>query len=475
MSFTGLLLLIISQFIIGRGLLYVFKVKDSLVNVVMLSTLIGIACISMLPMFIEMLRLPINKTNIMVSIAMTVISTNILAVRHYRLPYLEIKKLKFPELYEIVFIIVLIFLMIPSVWRCYYYPPNARDVLSGPEALSHYAILEHKVNNSVFSINLLDSTPNLLKPPFLTNLQIIYKMFVHPFGQIWLTILVVSFLVWIYNIIRKRLHPVLTGALIVMLVAIPELYGYSYVLLWDYSNMIFYFAGIYYLYEYINNKQYNYLFFSSLLFGFATFIRLDSLVFIGLTALLTMIYLWKDDVSIKKLAISTSSILVIPLAFYFLWIKIFIPNYLPHGIVFEDNFKPGSVPTYFEWLQKMNGNLIFGGDNLDLYSYFIYLFILVLLIDIIVYRKFNKEAIFLIICIAIIFFGMPLISYFTNWFNITTAKRGIFKMFPLMILYYTRSSTFLSLNTAINNFENKDLSTSPKPIATIKPVNKKKK
>ena len=55
--------------------------------------------------------------------------------------------------------------------------------------------------------------------------------------------------------------------------------------------------------------------------------------------------------------------------------------------------------------------------------------------------------------IAIIYFGMPLLSYLTTWFNITTAKRGFFKMFPMMILYMRSSALFTKLSQLITSFE----------------------
>lgn len=477
MNTAGLILLIIAQFLTGRGILYLFRIKEKAIVLFAISSIVGIAVFSLLPMLLELFKLPITKTNVLVSIIVATLLPNIFVIRRYKISSLKPNVFKMPALYEILFIVVYAALLVPSIWRCYYYPPYARDVLSGPEALSHYALIEHKISNSVFSVNLLESTPNLLKPPYITDLQIIYKMFVHPFGQLWLTILTIAFLAWVYNLVRDRLHPALAGMVTLLFLTIPEVYGYTYVLLWDYSNMVFFFAGYYYLFQYTRTKEYNLFMFGVLLLGFATFVRLDTLIFIGLTTPLLFVYLYRDKVALSRIGYSIGLMLAVPLVFYFVWVNIFVKYYLPVGTNLESELNPGPVSMYFDWMARINNELIFGGDNLQLYSYIIYIFILVFVADIIVYRKkINKEAIFMLVGIAIIYFGLPLMSYFTKWFNITTAKRGIFKMFPLIIMYLCNSPLLLKLSEAIKAFEFPSAEAKQVKVAPVaKTVGKKKK
>lgn len=477
MNIAGLLFLVITQFLTGRGILYLFKINGKALMLFAMSCLLGIATFSTLPMILELLKLPINKNNVLLLICLTTLLANIFVIRRYSLSPVKSFNFKFPDLYELLFLAIYTALMIPSVWRCYYYPPYARDVLSGPEALSHYALIEHKISNSVFTVNLLDSTPNLLKPPYITDLQIIYKLFVHPFGQVWISIIVISFIVWLYSLVREKVHPVIAGMLLLLFISIPEVYGYTYVILWDYSNMVYFFCGYYYLSQYIRTKEYNHFLLGVLLLGFATFVRLDTLIFIGLTAPLLFVYLFRDKVSVSIIRYSIGLMLAVPLAFYFVWVNIFVKYYLPVGTNLESELNPGPVSMYFDWMGRINNELIFGGDNLQLYSYIIYIFILVLIADIIVYRKkLSKEAVFMLVGIAIIYFGLPLMSYFTKWFNITTAKRGIFKMFPLIIMYLCSSPLLLKLSEAIKSFEFPSVEEKQVRVAPIaKPAGKKKK
>ncbi|MCB0698158.1 MAG: hypothetical protein KDC07_12390, partial [Chitinophagaceae bacterium] len=450
MNIPGLIFLLTTQFVAGRGILALFNIKQKTLHTIVLAMLNGIMVISLVPMLIELAHIPITKTNIILSISLISIALFAIPFKRYNFSILQLKnkEYKLPSLYEVLFILFLVFIMIPSIWRTYYFPPNARDVLSGPEALAKYAIEEHTLNNSVFSMNLLEATPNLLKPPFISDLQIVYKLLVHPFGQVWLTIIVLCFLTWLYSLLREKLHPVLAGLITLLFISIPELYGYTYILLWDYSNMVFFFAGFYFLNQYFEHKQNSCFLYSCLMFGFATFIRVETLIFAGLITPYIFFRLWQEKVSIQRVIINLVLFLAVPFIFYFIWIDIFVKYYLPPGLNLgaELNFSPAT--SFFGWLSKINSRLIFGGINIALYGYFIYFFLLILLIDAIFFRSFNKEARLLLFGILVIYLGLPMLIYVTKWFNITTAKRGLFKAFPLIALYMGNSALFLKLSRA---------------------------
>jgi hypothetical protein len=68
-------------------------------------------------------------------------------------------------------------------------PPTPRDLTSGAEAIAEFAVREGRMINSVFSV---DVGNNAVKPPFITSLQIIYKLAGFPFGKVWLSTIFVS-------------------------------------------------------------------------------------------------------------------------------------------------------------------------------------------------------------------------------------------------------------------------------------------
>ena len=168
--------------------------------------------------------------------------------------------------------------------------------------------------------------------------------------------------------------------------------------------------------------------------------------------------------------------LLIPFVFYFFWVNIFIKYYMPVGTSLSDELNPSSVSLYFQWLKDITLKLTFGGQNYLLYGLFINTFVILVAVDAIFFRRFSREGIFMLICIAVVYFGMPLLAYFTHWFNMTTAKRGIFKMFPLMVMYMRNSGFLLYLSKAITSFEFPEPKThTAKPAVATAHSHKKKK
>ncbi|WP_431211949.1 hypothetical protein ACQ86N_40220 [Puia sp. P3] len=119
-------------------------------------------------------------------------------------------------------------------------------MLSGPETIAEYAIREQSMINSFFGLDL-SSTNNQFKSPFLISLQVIYKLAGFPFGQVWLSVVFISFTVFLYHFLRERLHPVLAGLLLLLFLMTPEIFAYTFMILYDYSNMVFFCLGLYFL------------------------------------------------------------------------------------------------------------------------------------------------------------------------------------------------------------------------------------
>ena len=125
-----------------------------------------------------------------------------------------------------------------------------------------------------------------------------------------------------------------------------------------------------------------------------------------------------------------------------------------------------------------NPNIIQLARN-QLKGLYIYAFIMVVVLDLIIFRKITKEGRYFLYGIAVIYFGMPLLTYLTDWFNITTAKRGLFKMFPLMLLYISHSGIITRLSQAITAFEHPVVAQKAQKaearVQAGQPKNKKKK
>lgn len=468
MNIAGLLFVLFAHYFTGKGMLKLLKAELNPLANFCFSMIIGVVIISFAPCILQLLHIPLVAQSVAVAIAIITVAFSIPLFFNFKMP--KIGKITFPALYEWPFLIIIIILIALSVWRCFYFPPYARDMLSGPELVSEYAVREHTFINSVYNIDLHTSN-NYFKSPYITSLQIIYKLLVCPFGQLWLSVLFVSFIVWVYSILKERVHPFLAAALLLFFMAIPELYAYSYVLLYDYSNMIFFFSGFYFLVRYLIADKRSYFLFSIFLFAFATYIRTETLILLGMLSTMPLYYFYKWKIGIKKIAWRIGLFLVIPAIFYFVCINIFVRLFVPLPFNLSSNLNPNlsNVHEFFDRLTDMQTQLVFTPWGLALYGYFIYTFYILVAADFIFKRrKYSEESKLFLYGVAVVIVGLAFIGYLLPLADLSnTTKRGMFKMIPLILLYMADSSIVQSLSRGLSKWENPP---AKNPVAAAKNV-----
>ena len=470
MNFAGLLFLLVAHYITGRGILQLFRLQLDNVVTICCSFIISVPVLSLAPCILQLLKMPITGTTVFAAVSVFTVISSIPLFLNFKMP--RFQKISMPKLYEWPAFLVIIFFIVMSLWRCYYMPPYSRDMLSGPELIAEYTVREHTMINSVFNIDLSTSN-NYHKSPFVTSLQIIYKLLVFQYGQLWLSILFLSFTTFIYTLLRSRLHPLLAGFFLVLFTTVPELYAYTFVILYDYSNMVFFFSGFYFLTMYLQNDRQNDLAFSIFLFGLATYIRTESLILIAMMTPLLMIHLYKKKLPLKTSALRLLLFLVVPAAFYYLCINVFVAHFVPIKMNVADNINPnlGDLSVLTQRLSDIFSLLIFSFAGSEYYGYFFFIFTAILCLDIIWMRKFNKEAVYALYGVAVIYFGLGFIGYLLPLADLgNTTKRGFFKAIPMMLLYMANSGAILRLSQGIKNWE-MGSQHKAKP-ATVKPHHK---
>src|SRR5258708_13313219 len=246
------LFLLVCYLLSGYGLLTLFGMRLKAVYMITLSLLLGIAVASFIPFLLQLFYILITGPTVFGALLLAALLLNIPSILRLRKEGLTAFIRSFRpgrfrmQSYEIPYWLIIGFLIFVSVWRCYYLPPTSRDALSGPETIAEYAVREQTMINSFFRIDLW-STNNQFKSPFLISLQIIYKLAGFPFGQVWLSIVFVCFIVFLYHVLKEKLHPLIAGLLLLLFLMTPDMYPYSFMILYDYSNMVFVFFSFYFL------------------------------------------------------------------------------------------------------------------------------------------------------------------------------------------------------------------------------------
>ncbi|HMG83799.1 MAG TPA: hypothetical protein VK559_12235 [Ferruginibacter sp.] len=443
------------QFIIGLGILSCLNIRGKSFMRIALCILTGLMIFAIIPYFLQIIHLPITAANIAILITLAAVIANSQFKKSWR--YLKdiIANIKLPKLYEIPFFLIIGFIFLMGAWRCYYEAPVSRDLTSGSEAIAEYTVKENTMINSVFTVNM-DENNNIFKPPSVTSLQVIYKYAGFPFGQVWLINVVLCFLVFMYGVLTEKIHPILAGTLLLFLIAAPEFYAYSFMVLFDYTNTVFYTITCYFLYKFFTEKTANNLIFASIMGGFATYLRSETPILIGLLSLILLAYFIRKKTPFITMLWQGGLFLGVPFIFYFVTSYYYIHS-LPIAYPVSDqiNKKLGDLGPLWDRFSDINSKLLFCDFGITLYGYLIYLFTLFFIADMIFFfipdikkrKAVNKPIVYWLLAIATVYFGVAIIGFLlplADLFN--TTKRELFKLLPLLVIYLSFNRIVLAIS-----------------------------
>ncbi len=347
-------------------------------------------------------------------------------------------RLKQIPLYEIVFLVVIAALFFISAWRCYYFPVKTYDSIVGIDLVAKYAVEEGQIQSRVFSEIKDELSTQPYYAPFAALSQITYMLSGVSNGKIWLSFMFLSLIVIFYGNLRREIHPLLAGLLIVILIAIPEMYPYTYLLQTDFSNAVFVCLSLVYGFYFIQKKEDQYFWVSAILFGFATWTRSETISFAVMTALLIFIFIIRDKTpqSVKYPLI----FIAISFLFFALWNLYYLPlklNYSP-----ESYFRFGFWD--FERIKLLGAGMMKVFLSAGLWGYLPYFFFVIAVINLVLFRDFKN--IFLLVWIILLFGGFWVLLYHLqlnpNATIAYTFRRGTFKMWPIIIFYIGTSALF---------------------------------
>ena len=491
MPFLALFLLICCHLLTGYGILRCFGLRLKKVYTVTLSFLLGIALASFVPFLLQLLYIPITGFTVFGSLTLAALLLNIPTVIRIRKEGLlaTLRRLAPGPMrirpYEITYWLAIGFLVFVSIWRCYYYPPTSRDALSGPEAIAEYTVREHTMVNSFFNVDL-QSTNNQFKSPFLISLQVIYKLAGFPFGQIWLSIVFISLTVFLYHALRETLHPLLAATLLLLFTMAPEPYAYTFMILYDYSNMVYFFLGLYFLFRYFsasrqtsgslseythppvtapasssapisNGTAVGSFYLAGLLLGIATYIRSETIVLNGLFLPPILLMQRRERVPFGKMATSDLLFLLPSLIGYYLPVQLYNNHYLPvHYVVGSLVDHHLALSGLFRRYADIFTKLLTGELSVRLWGYFYYLAAVLLVAQALFVRRFNRDALNWLYAVAVVYLGLGLIGWLLPVMDLTdSTKRGLFKLLPPALFYLANNQLLIRFSVFLARWEQK--------------------
>jgi hypothetical protein len=461
MLLISYLLLLLYYLVAGYGVLTLFRLRLKTAYMITLSMLLGVAVASVVPFLMQLLFIPLTPAavfGLLILAALALNTPSLLRIRREGFTAFRqsLKPAPFRILpYEIPFMAVFAFFVIVSIWRCYYLPPTSRDALSGPEAIAEFAVREHSMINSFFDIDL-STTNNQFKSPYLISLQMICKMAGFPFGQIWLSAVFVSFTVFLYHALKEKLHPIIAGLLLLLFLMTPEMYAYTFMILYDYSNMIFFFLSLWFLFGYFRNKVAGWFYFSGLLMGIATYIRSETLIlaFLFLPPILLALYRERMTAGIMAQA---CVFFFLPAALgYYLPGPLYIGHYLPAhydlgGLV---NTHLSDLGPLFQRYSDMATRLIVSNFGVHLWGYIFFVAAGLLIVELFVPGRYNRDARNWLYAMLVLYLGLGALGFVLPLIDLNdTTKREFFKMLPLLLLYLANNAALIRLSQWISRWE----------------------
>jgi hypothetical protein len=224
------------------------------------------------------------------------------------------------------------------------------------------------------------------------------------------------------------------------------MYTYTYFLLTDYSNALFFGLGALFFHDFLRGRRLAQLLMGALFMGFACWSRSETILFVVPGALLLFLFArhrgWPT-------ALKHAGLAVLPSLFLFLlWHGLYF------GLVFDD--PPSSAIRLFSAgapaiLATVGGMVRLLGD-VDLYGSFLYLFGACLILNLFLLRDRTGGS--LLLWVVIVFIGFVFVVQIFDAASVeNTVKRGYFKLFPIMIFYLGESRLFGLMSERLRAWE----------------------
>lgn len=449
MILARVLLILALQLLMGVGIVRWLKYPARPIQTLALGMLAGLPLSTFGVLAIDSLGIPLTLGSILLTLALLTLLANVNALRRPRDLIAAIKPRRYAvQLSEVPFLIVLFLVTAISIERCWHLPIVMRDMIVGPDLVAKYAVEQGTLVSSVFTdAHLRDHLSNQpFYAPFTMLMQVVFRFSGHPFGQAWLSALLIAFLVFLYSKLRDALHPVLAGILCVLFVATPELFAHTFVLTVDFSNAIFFALAVLLLDESLRLGRSRTLILSALFMGFACWSRSETIMFVPLGGIIAAVSGWRHG---RRRALGRAMLFVgIPLIISGLWHIGYLNYRLPQAPEINIRWQIDSARELLD-LGASVGRLL---GYTAIYGYLAYVFAALAGANIIFWR--DRSASSMLLWLPGLYLGLVLLVALVPAAAVeTTVKRGLLKLFPIMVLYLGRARILRLLSERIARWE----------------------
>ncbi len=355
-----------------------------------------------------------------------------------------------PTLYDVVIFGFVGYIGYMVVWASWYWPVTPFDAMAGIDLVARYAAKDGMIANQVFTDPSLQGqlSNQPFYAPFAMLMQVMMKLIGYPYTQIWVSIVAICFWWFVWSVLRRLVHPLFAGLLLVLFVLTPEILGYSYILQTDFANAAFFTIGCVMLARSIDEEQLGGVVVSALAFAGACWSRTETpllVVLVGAVALPKMLRVFGP----AKGLIGAVSVLAMSTFTFGLWNVVFFNSYLPVRPSTSEQIRGFDFERFTEVVASSWSSVI---ASTELWGWIVWLFLGVLVIDIIINRRISQPII--LGCIVAAVLGLFMVgTIFSAAIVEQTLRRGMFKVIPLMVIAIAGSGIVSSASSALFSWE----------------------
>ncbi|HTF80296.1 MAG TPA: hypothetical protein VL947_01170 [Cytophagales bacterium] len=453
-----ILFLILVQLLFGWGVLNKFKYGPNLALKLSLSYLIGIFGSSLCIYVLEFAHVKLTYTTVIIAnvACSMLINLDFKRFKESLKLFVTIKTTRL-SLFDLISIGVIGYYLYYSVWRMYHLPVVPFDALVGIDLLAKAAVEEGHVVSSIFTRP--DIKSHLSTQPFYAPLtafnQITYRLAGAPFGQVWIPLATIAFSCFAYVRLKELTHATVAGIAVILLFCSTELYAYTYLLQTDLSNAIFFSIGLLFMVDFLKDKSNMPIFgLSALFMTIAVWTRIETVLVTGFCALL-IVWEYIKDKDYKKMVYMPALYMAAPLVANIMWNGLFYNFVFPFHpetkseIIWAGKYSSEFTPRIWD---EMTTYLF----STDYWGYLLYIYLILVLINIIVYRdKTSVYTLVLILLFNVAFFFM--LHHFDKVIVQATYRRGLFKLLMMVVLFFGELRLLQSFGARLKSWvTNKD-------------------
>ena len=355
-----------------------------------------------------------------------------------------------PTLYDVVIVGFVGYVGYMVVWASWYWPVTPFDAMAGIDLVARYAAKDGMIANQVFTDpslqGMLSNQP--FYAPFAMLMQVMMKLIGYPYTQIWVSIVAICLWWFTWSAMRRLVHPLIAGLLLVLLVLTPEMLGYSYILQTDFVNAAFFSMGCVLLARSIDEQSAPGMIVAAFAFAGACWSRTETILLVGLIGAVALPQMLRVFGAIKG-TLASLSVLVSSMLTFGLWNIVFFNSYLPVRPSTSEQLQGFDLGRFSDVVTSSWSSVI---SSTELWGWIVWLFLVVVVIDLIVSRRISQPII--LGCIVATLVGLFVVgTIFSAAIVEQTLRRGMFKVIPLMVIAIAGSGIVSSASSALYSWE----------------------